>query len=146
MFANRGLCALTSLLLLCPVVASAEDIAIIVHPERHTSLEVDDIATVYLKRRRHWQNGDRIMPLNRNAGSDVREEFSRRVFGKDSKSQLAYWNREYFRGVLPPVSLASDEAVLRYVAKSRQAIGYVPASKVDARVRVIATLPEEPVH
>ena len=48
-----------------------------------------------------------------------------------------YWNREYFRGVLPPATLASDEAIRRFVARDRRVIGYVDARLIDDSVRVV---------
>jgi hypothetical protein len=46
----------------------------------------------------------------------------------------AYWNEQYFHGVLPPIILGSEEAVVRYVASRPDAIGYVDARHVDASV------------
>ena len=51
-----------------------------------------------------------------------------------------YWNRLYFDGILPPATLASTEAVRRYVASDPNAIGYVPVAEVDGSVRVVLHL------
>jgi hypothetical protein len=51
-----------------------------------------------------------------------------------------YWNRQYFRGVLPPATLASDEAVKRFVALEPNAVGYIRASQVDESVSVVRYL------
>ena len=45
--------------------------------------------------------------------------------------------RAYFNGVLPPATLASDEAVRRFVADEPRAIGYVRREAVDDSVRVV---------
>jgi len=59
-----------------------------------------------------------------------------------SETDLAdYWNRQYFYGVLPPATLASTAAVLRYVAADPNAVGYVPLSEVDDSVTVVLHLP-----
>lgn len=47
-----------------------------------------------------------------------------------------YWNRQYFLGVFPPATLASDEAVKKFVAKEVSAIGYVHAEVADESVRI----------
>ena len=39
----------------------------------------------------------------------------RRVFGSRASQLVVYWIRQYFQGVLPPATLASDEAVRRFV-------------------------------
>ena len=128
------------LALLCAQTLAAEEIVMVVHPDRIVSLRTSDIVQIFLKQRRFWRNGDAIVPVNRDAGSQAREDFTRAVFGVDARSQVNYWNREYFRGVLPPITLASDESVLRFVASDPRAVGYVPASLVDDTVRVAARL------
>ena len=117
--------------------ASAADLAIIVHAKRDTQLTVEQVAQIYLKGRRFWADGARIVPVNRDSGSEARRFFDRQIFGADARRLVVYWNRQYFRGVLPPATLASDEAVKRFVADEPLAIGYVHSSVIDASVRVL---------
>lgn len=128
------------LLLLWAQMLAAEEIVVIVHPDRIVSLRTAEIAQIFLKQRRFWGTGEPIVPVNRNAGSPGREDFTRTIFGSRSRAHVAYWNREYFRGVLPPITFASDESVLRFVASDPRAVGYVPASLVDDTVRVAARI------
>lgn len=125
--------------------ARAGDLAVIVHADRNVHLTTSDVARIYLKRRRFWENGEAIVPVNRNSGSSTREAFVRMVFGEDARNLAVYWNRQYFRGVLPPATLASDEAVKRFVASERLAIGYIDPSLVDDSVRMVLRLIASPV-
>lgn len=109
---------------------------VIVHPNRPIALGVDDVARIFLKKQRFWDDGSAIVPLNREAQSALREAFSRRVFGMSSAALATYWNQQYFLGVLPPPTLSSSEAVKRYVASEPGAIGYVEATVADDSVRV----------
>jgi ABC-type phosphate transport system substrate-binding protein len=111
-----------------------------VHAERDARLSVAEVAQIYLKQRRFWSDGELIVPVNRDSGSAARELFVRRVFGASARQHPFYWNQRYFQGVLPPATLASDEAVKRFVAGERLAIGYVHPSVVDASVRVVLHL------
>lgn len=112
-------------------------LAVIVHPERRAGLTLDELAQIYLRRKRHWDDGVAIVPLNLASGTELRARFSQRVL-RQGESQLAdYWNRRYFDGLMPPATLASSAAVRRYVAADPRAIGYVRASEVDGSVRVI---------
>ncbi len=131
-------CTLATIMLSIAVAGStrAEPLVVIVHPERTTKIGLPEIAQIYLKQRRFWRDGALILPVNREAKSGPRESFSQAVFGAESRSLIAYWNREYFRGVLPPITLASDIAVRRFVATEPRAIGYIPADLVDDSVRV----------
>ena len=134
---RRTVIAVLFLVSLSPAVASANRIAVIVNTERSVSLDLEAVAQIYLKRRRSWPGGEVIVAVNREAGSTARARFTERVLRLDDYRLSIYWNREYFRGVLPPATLASDEAILRFVARDRRAIGYVDARAIDDSVRVI---------
>ena len=138
--ARRKILPILLAALLWAQLLAAEEIVLVVHPDRIVSLRTSDVAQIFLKQRRFWSNGEAIIPVNRDAGSPAREDFTRAVFGVDARAQVNYWNREYFRGVLPPITLASDEAVVRFVASDPRAVGYVPASLVDETVRVAVRL------
>jgi hypothetical protein len=144
MRAARGIWSATlALALVAPAArASAEPIVVIAHPQREARLDLDALAQIYLRQRRHWPGGDPIVPVNHTAGSPVRAGFDRAVLQRTPEQLAVYWNRQYFLGVLPPGTLASDEAVKRFVAHERRAIGYVRASALDDSVRVVLRLPE----
>ena len=119
---------------------AAQELVVIVHVDRRQELSRSELAQIFLKRRRFWSDGQPILPVNRESGSPARELFSRMVFGEDAPDLGVYWNRQYFRGVLPPATLASDEAVRRFVAGEPRAIGYVAPRTADASVRVVLRL------
>jgi ABC-type phosphate transport system substrate-binding protein len=130
------------LMLLVPASSAGEEvrIAVIVHPERRADLTVEDVAHIYLRKKRFWDDGAPVVPLNLPSGTPLRGRFSQLAL-RQSETRLAnYWNRQYFYGILPPATLASTEAVRRYVASDPNAIGYVPASEVAAPVRVLLLL------
>jgi ABC-type phosphate transport system substrate-binding protein len=128
--------------LLAPVPVRSADptIAVIVHPSRHVTLSEDDVARIFLRKQRFWPDGSPLVPLNREAGSELRELFSQRVFGSTSDALAGYWNEQYFLGMFPPATLSSTLAVKRYVAAEPNAIGYVESAAVDGSVRVALEL------
>ena len=134
------LLALLLVLLAESSASAAEPLAVIVCGDRGGQLTVGEVAQIYLKQRRFWGDGAPIVPVNRDAGSLVRRAFTRRVFGDRARRLAVYWNRQYFRGVLPPATLASDEAVKRFVALEPNAIGYIRASQIDDSVSVVLYL------
>jgi ABC-type phosphate transport system substrate-binding protein len=115
-------------------------IAVIAHPSRRVELSADLVNQIYLRRKRFWDDGSAIVPLNLPAGTALRETFTRSVLGQSEARLAEYWNRQYFYGVLPPATLASTRAMLRYVASDPSAIGYVPAAEIDDSVRVVLRL------
>jgi ABC-type phosphate transport system substrate-binding protein len=120
--------------------AGADPLAVIVHGARADRPSRDEIAQIYLKQRRFWADGERIVPVNRESESRAREAFVSRILGTTARQLVVYWNRQYFQGVLPPATLASDEAVRRFVASEKRAIGYVHPGTVDGSVRVVLQL------
>ena len=139
----RAVLAAVLLVMSFATAAAPEDrpaIAVIVHPSRTTALTSDLLGQIYLRRKRFWDDGTPIVPLNLSAGAPLRARFGATVL-RQSEARLAdYWNRQYFYGILPPATLASAEAVRRYVAADPRALGYVPASEVDGSVRVTLRL------
>ena len=136
---------LTGVVLLAALLADAATsadprIAVIVNRERRESLDVPTVAAIYLRKRRFWDDDTPILPVNREANSPLREAFTRRVFGLDSSQLAAYWNEQYFHGVMPPATLSSSESMKRFVAKERDAIGYVELGAADSSVRVALVL------
>jgi ABC-type phosphate transport system substrate-binding protein len=128
---------------LVPASLDAADppVSLIVHPSRAEKLTEAEVRAIYLKQKRFWANGAAIVPINREAGSPARELFSQKVFGQNSLRAAAYWNQRYFEaGEFPPATLASDEAVLRFVAGNANAIGYVTLAHVPDTVAVVLVL------
>lgn len=115
-------------------------------------LAAGKLKLIYLRKQLYWPNGKRIYPVNLQTEHVLRRGFSQGVLGSLPAEQVGYWNGLYFNGIRPPHVVNSEEAVLRYVAQTPGAIGYVDACKVDERVqpllwlsgdRVASTPPED---
>jgi len=139
---TRFLNIVLALLVLAPanIAGQGGRVAVIVHPERRTELSPEEVAQIYLRRKRFWDDGAAIVPLNLPSQAPLRVHFSQLVLNQTEPRLADYWNRLYFDGILPPATLASTEAVRRYVASDPNAIGYVPVSEVDGSVRVVLHL------
>jgi hypothetical protein len=116
------------------------EIVVITHPSRAIAIDLADLRRIFLKQRRFWPDGNPFVPIKKEDGA-VREAFDRVVLQDDADRLTVYWNRRYFEGVFPPITLASDEAVRRYVASKPNAIGYVNARAVDESVHAAARIP-----
>jgi len=70
-----------------------------------------------------------IHPVDLRGEAVARREFSSRVLNRSVAAVRSYWQQRIFSGrELPPPEFDSDEAVLKYVASSPGAIGYVSAN------------------
>jgi hypothetical protein len=131
------------MLLTAPIAAeerSAGVIAVVVPANQLIEalhLTPNKLKLVYLRKQLYWPDGKRIQPVNLQTEHPLRLQFSQAVLGSMPAEQISYWNGLYFNGIRPPYSVNSEEAVLRYLEQTPQAIGYVEVCKVDARVRAI---------
>jgi len=126
------------------LLAHAEEhtpiLAVVVSAQQNSDnlkLSPNSLKLIYLRKQLYWPNGKRIFPVNLYTEHSIRSQFSQSVLGSLPKQQIDYWNGLYFNGIQPPHSVNSEEAVLRYIAQTPYAIGYVDACLVDSRVRPI---------
>jgi hypothetical protein len=126
--------------LLAPLQARAE-VAVIAGPEADPGpLNAAELALLY-RRQKLFLGGRRAQPVNLPTQHPLRRWFSQQVLGRTPEELDGYWRDQYFNGVLPPYVLASEEAVIRFVASTPGAIGYVLAcGPADRRVRVLLQL------
>jgi ABC-type phosphate transport system substrate-binding protein len=114
---------------------------IVVHPEGPAALALDArfIADVFLRKVKTWPNGESIRPVDLEPGSPVRRRFTEAVLRRPVVAVRAYWQQRIFSGRdVPPPELATDAAVVQYVARHVGAIGYVSASAASDGARAVA--------
>jgi len=102
-----------------------------------------ELARIYLRKKSWWDDGTRITPVNFPADHPLRRSFSLAVLGALPEELETYWNDQYFHGVMPPHILTSEEAVIRFVASTPGAIGYVTEGAVTKEVQVLLLLPPD---
>ena len=121
------------------VAATPEAFIAIVVGKNHSEkrMRLGDLALIFRRKQLFWKDGTKVNPVNLPATNPLRQLFSRSVLGASPEDLEKYWNDMYFHGVSPPFVLASDEAVLRFVAQTPGAIGYVSYCSVDARASVL---------
>ncbi|MCH9828898.1 MAG: hypothetical protein K0U79_14270 [Gammaproteobacteria bacterium] len=135
-----GLCLLAAM---APLHAEPVPIAVIVAAEHaREAIDPDALTLIYRRKRLHWADGSRIEPINLPADHPLRLRFSHTVLGLKPEQMQDYWNEMYFQGVSPPYVLASEAAMLAFVAATANAIGYVSACHVAGDVSVLFLLDE----
>lgn len=125
-----------------PLAAQADDIAIIVgKTPPHIAFDRDNLEDIFLKRIQVDDDRAALVPLNLASTNPLRVAFSLSLFGERPGALQRYWTERYFHGISPPYTVQSQEAMLRFVADTPGAIGYVVSCLADSRVRTIAHLP-----
>src|SRR6187402_649039 len=108
------------------------------------SFDRDTLRNVYLKRIFIDSDGIKLTPVNLPADSPLRDAFTKTILHMSEQPMQDYWDKQYFQGVSPPYVLASDEAVITFVAATPGAVGYVASCHADASIRVVMLVPLPP--
>jgi ABC-type phosphate transport system substrate-binding protein len=131
------------------IAFSHESLAVITQSNSDLqNLPIAHIKRIYLRKTILDSQGNRWQPVNMPISSELRQKFSAAIFNQKPEDQEEYWNQQYYQGIMPPAVLTSDEAILRFVAITPGAIGYVRRESVDDRVKVVSfiSLPDAPIH
>ena len=128
------------LILSVPVQA---ELAIIANPDsKAIGTTTDELAKVYLARSRTISGGVKVEPMDQEPGSASREKFYSDVIQKSESELKRYWSKRMFTGKgKPPRTVLDDEAMKEWVAKNRDAIGYIDGALLDGSVKVLLILP-----
>jgi ABC-type phosphate transport system substrate-binding protein len=112
------------------VVADARGYVVVVNESNPKAvLPAEDLARVFKKTVRRWDNGATIEPVDQSFESTVRLRFSQDILGRSPGQMQEYWLRQTYSGrEVPPLVRGSDAAVLEFVRANPGAIGYVSAS------------------
>lgn len=111
------------------------------HQVPDTAISLKQLADIYALKKKYWSNKILIVPINREAGSDERDNFSERVFKMPTLELSEYWNKLRFEGKQPPLIQISDPAVIAFVRNMPGAIGYINDDQQPAGVKVLLRLP-----
>lgn len=98
---------------------------IVNHSVSQDHLSKEDIRNIYLGKKTRWSNGNTIHFVTLKEG-EVHEEFLRIYLSKTAKQYDNYWKKQIFTGQgAPPKSFPSEEELLKYIATTKDTIGYV---------------------
>ncbi len=104
-----------------------------------SSISQKELAMVFLKKRKSWEDGTGITPIDQNPNAKVRESFSMEVFKKKVAAIRSYWQKAMFSGMTAgPEEKDSDSEVIEYVKNNKGAIGYISANTPLNGVKVIS--------
>lgn len=131
--------ALAVSLALAAAPALAEPVAVIVNRENPKSeLSTEELKSIFLGKRTEWSDGTRTIPIDQAPSAPGRGAFLSAVLGMTPAQFGEHWIDQQVRGVgSAPRVAASPAAAVKYVAKTRGAVAFVPVSQVTAAVKVI---------
>ena len=119
-------------------VARAQDAAFIVNTQStETTLSVAALKAVLLGNKIKWDSGGVIKITVPKSGA-VHEKVVQDYVQRSAEQFDKYWKKLVFTGKgVMPTQAATDAEIIEYVAQTPGAFGYVSASSVNDRVKVI---------
>lgn len=113
------------------------DVVVIVHPSNGAALDDDSIGKLFMGQTKTFPGGAEATPVDLKEGG-LREDFGNKVLKKNPSQLKALWARQIFTGgAKPPKELESEDAVVKFVAATPGAIGYVDSAKANSSVKVV---------
>ncbi len=130
---------LITMIIIASIALQAQSYKVIVNNSNpNSALSSTEISNYFLKKTSKWSNGEKVVPVDLNADSPVREAFSKNIHKKTVGSIKSYWQQYVFAGSgTPPVEKASDAEVIDFVKKNAGAIGYISSGADASGVKVI---------
>jgi len=104
----------------------------------------ESVALIFRRKQNFWESGSRIQPVNLPPAHPLRHAFSQTILGQPPEAMEEYWREMYFHGVLPPHVLASEEAVILFVASTPGAIGYISACPPERKLNIVLLVGDAP--
>jgi hypothetical protein len=105
------------------------------------TISTNVLREIYLKKIFVNSDGRPYIPVNLPATHQLRSAFLSDVLQMNAPQLQVYWDRRYFQGISPPYVLGSQRAVVKFVAMTPGAIGYVQLCHVTPEVHVILLVP-----
>ncbi len=136
---------LTVCLWLPPVASWGLDPAFVVVAAPGTTdrkLTREEVARIFLRRQNFWHDGGRATPVNLPVTHPLRRQFSQAILGETPEAFEDYWRDLYFHGVVPPHVLASEEAVVLFVASTPGSVGYVSSCVAAQKLSIVLVVGE----
>ncbi len=131
-----------------PSLVLADQILVIANKQTLVSkLNQKRLADIYKRKVLINEEGKRWLPLNMGSDHPLRRAFSKKLFNRLPEQMESYWNIQYFKGITPPYTVFSEEAMLEFVINTPGAIGYILPCHLNSKVQVILKLSVKmPLH
>ncbi len=125
--------------LLFPVLALAGEVVIIGNSSVSTSsLSQEDVSYIFLGKKRIWEDGERITFAIQKK-SDTHDEFLKQYVKKTPTQFSNYWKKQIFTGKgSSPHAVNTDQEMLKFVAETKGAVGYVSSGTSLNNVKTIS--------
>lgn len=139
---SRNLAFLSLIIALLQTPFARAELVVVMHADAGIKqLSASEVSHIFLDKRMLLPNGQRAIPVDQPKGA-LRDMFYEKFTGKKRAMISAYWAQRLFTGSgTPPAQMESPEAVVEYVVKTPNAIGYIDSAQITPALRVVAKQP-----
>ena len=104
-------------------------------------VDADVLRAIFLKKRKSWKNGGKVVPVNAKKGTALRQQFLSRLFNMIEEEEKTYWEKQKIsKGVEPPPEFSNN---LKAVFHLKGGITYVYRSEFPEGVaKILYVLPQ----
>ena len=78
-----------------------------------------------------------MVPINLPVQSQARNVFTEQVFDSTPEKLGSYWDKMLFKGITPPLTQNSEQAVMLFVERVKGAIGYVESKPDSSNIKIV---------
>jgi len=104
------------------------------------SINSAKLTDIYFLRAKTWSNGQGIVAFTIKSDNSASEKFYSAI-GKADTEMKKMWMKLQLTGEgMAPDALGSDDEMINKIASTSGAIGYIDASKVNDKVKVLLTI------
>lgn len=131
----------SSLYLVAPIANAG--VAVITHPGvKEIGLSKNKLAQIYLGKMKNYSNGRSIKAVDLPKNSAAHKKFYRSVVKKSDSAMNRHWSKLKFTGKgKPPKKLDTAREVIKWVANTEGAIGYIDGKYLNKSVKVVLIIP-----
>jgi ABC-type phosphate transport system substrate-binding protein len=124
--------------LLAPVHAIADEVVFVSNRDVPVaSLGKEDIKKIFLGKKLNWEDGGKVVFVVQDR-TDASDTFLKTFVRKNAYDYDLFWKKQVFTGKgQAPQAFSSDEGLIRFVAKTPGAIGYVSSGADVSDVKII---------
>lgn len=128
-----------------PLLSQA-DFVVVVSQQNNNMLQVSDVRKLYLGQMTTFPNGEKAEPIMLVEGSAERQFFLQKILQTTESRYISIWAKLLFTGSgTPPTEFKNYHEIADYLLKNPMAIGYLPRSEMDQRLRIIAEFDRTPL-
>ncbi len=118
------------------------DIIVITNPNfKADTISINTLKKLWLGKTKKISSIGRVYIVDQIKNNDSTRLFYHKIIKKNPKQVKAYWAKIQFIGKgFPPKSLLNDNAVIKWVLKTKNGIGYIDSKMKTDTIKVLMTI------